>query len=115
VGVVEPPFDHVFPRFYVDVLAPYFAPGARLVDDRYASLALPGTPLDPEEAFFVTQDWNLQQMKAFISSWSASWNYRKDRGQDPIEVVAEELESVWGDASTIHRVQWPLFVRAVRL
>lgn len=115
VGVVEPPFDRVFDRFYVDVLAQYFAPGAKLVDDRYASLALPGTPLDPEEQFFVQQDWNLHQMKAFISSWSASRSYRRDRGRDPIEVIAEELGSAWGDASTIHRVRWPLFVRAVRL
>lgn len=49
VGHVEPPFNEVMGRFYRDVVSPYFAPGARLVNDRYEGIALPGEAVDVGE------------------------------------------------------------------
>jgi ubiquinone/menaquinone biosynthesis C-methylase UbiE len=115
VGHVEPPFDRVFYRFYYDILRPFFAPRARLVDEQYQTLVLPGEPLDPTEKFYVTAEWNLEQIKAFIMSWSGAQKYLEDRGQDPIDNISHELEALWGESDAIHRVRWPLFVRAARL
>jgi SAM-dependent methyltransferase len=39
LGIVEPPFDALFHRFYWEILKPYFAPATRLVDERYETLA----------------------------------------------------------------------------
>lgn len=115
VGHVEPPFDRVFHRFYYDVLRPYFGPRVALVDEHYRTLALPGEPLDPEEPFFVGAQWNLNQMKAFISSWSGARHYLEETGRDPFAVVADDLGALWGEPETIHDLRWPLFVRASRL
>ncbi|MEJ2720265.1 MAG: hypothetical protein P8181_03880 [bacterium] len=48
-------------------------------------------------------------------SWSGTQKYIEDRGENPTDIIAAELESVWGDADTTHRVRWPLFVRAARI
>jgi SAM-dependent methyltransferase len=115
VGHVEPPFDSVFYRFYYDVLSPFFSSGAKLVDEHYKTLVLPGESLDPKEPFFVTAEWNLDQMKAFIKSWSGAQKYSEERGHDPVDAISDELGSLWGTPTKIHRVRWPLFVRAARI
>ena len=74
VGYMEPPFDEIFLHFYQDILFNYFAPGARLVDDRYENITLPGETLDDGQ-FYVTANWNLDHMLGFIKSWSGAQKY----------------------------------------
>jgi SAM-dependent methyltransferase len=114
VGYVEPPFDRIFGRFYRDVVSPYFASGARLVDARYETITLPGESAEAGD-FFVSAAWNLDQMLAFIGSWSGTRQYIKERGEDPAAFISEELERLWGERERIHVVRWPLFIRISRL
>jgi SAM-dependent methyltransferase len=114
VGCVEPPFDQVFKRLYRDTLSPYFAGGARLVDDRYETIALPGEAIDPGE-FRMSALWNLDQMISFIGSWSGTQRYVAEKGRDPVTLIAEELEHLWGERKRVHTVRWPLFLRISRI
>lgn len=114
VAHVEPPFDRVLWKFYQDVVAPYFDPGARLVDERYETVTLPGVPVSIEP-LHVTVAWNLDQMMRFIGSWSGVRRYVAERGEDPGSLVANELARVWGDPLAVHTITWPLYVRASRL
>lgn len=115
IGLVEPPFDRVFYRFYDEVLRPYFSPKVIVVNERYKALSLPGEPADPEELFHVTAQWNLEQVKSFIHGWSGAQKYREDTGQDPIDKIGEELSTVWGSPDTVHKLSWPIFMRASRV
>jgi SAM-dependent methyltransferase len=114
VGHAEPPFDRFLGRFYREIVSPYFAAGARLVDDRYEAIRLPGTPIDPGK-FYVSANWTFDQMVAFIRSWSGTQEYMKQRGEDPIFLIAGELERFWGDPTLVLTVRWPLYMRIARL
>jgi SAM-dependent methyltransferase len=114
VGYVEPPFDEIFGRFYHDVVSPYFAAGAKLVDERYETITLPGEQITAEN-FFVSAAWNLEQMLAFIASWSGTQQYLRERGEDPVALIAEELEHLWGERDSVHTVRWRLYMRISRL
>jgi SAM-dependent methyltransferase len=114
LGVVEPPFDELFHRFYWETLKPYFAPATRLVDERYETLALPGEPL-AAPAFTVTAEWTLDQVLDFIASWSGVPKYREARGGDPVEEIRGELARFWPDAETRRELRWPLFLQLRRL
>lgn len=114
VGYVEPPFDQVFLRFYQDVLYDYFSPGARLVDDRYKSISLPGEPIDAGQ-FYVSAEWNLDQMLAFIKSWSGVQQYLKERGEYPAKLIDGELQKIWGSREKVNTIRWQLFIRISRL
>jgi len=114
VGYVEPPFDQLFARFYREVVASYFAPGARFVDDRYENITLPGEALRADQ-FHVTADWNLDQMFAFIRSWSGTQQYLQERGEDPVAIIADELTMLWGERENVHTIRWPLCIRISRL
>lgn len=114
VGYMEPPFDKLFLRFYQDVLYDYFAPGARLVDDRYENIILTGKSIDAGQ-FYVSADWNLHQMLAFIKSWSGTQQYIQEQGEDPTELIADELKQIWGNRDKVYTIRWPLFMRISRL
>lgn len=114
IGHMEPPFDVLFSRFYSDVLAPYFAANARLVDNRYESITLPGTPIDPID-LSMNANWTLDQMLGFIRSWSGTQAYLKERGQDPVDLIASELLALWDDPQRVHELHWPLYSRISRL
>lgn len=114
VGYVEPPYEKIFLCFYHNVLFPFFASGARLVDDRYETITLPGEPIDVEK-YFVSAKWNLEQMLAFIKSWSGTQQYIKEQGEDPVSLVADDLKQLWGDPESIQTIRWPLFVKISRL
>jgi len=114
VGIMKPPFDRLFDRFYRDVVGPYFAAGARLVDQLYATLPLPGRPIEPPR-LDVTASWNLAQMVDFIHSWSGSSVYRETTGRDPVNVIADQLQALWGPRDRVHALAWPLHVRLARL
>jgi len=113
VGDVEPPFDVVFDRLYRKVLKPYFAPQTRWVDERYATLPLPGTVIEAPR-FVMTADWSLRQALDFIDSWSGTAAFREAHGEDPLDLVRGELEVLWHD-EPVRTVRWPLYLRAVRL
>jgi ubiquinone/menaquinone biosynthesis C-methylase UbiE len=115
VGRVDPPLDEVFARFYREVIAPYFAPAVRFVDERYATLDLPGEAIAVERTFAVSAAWTLDQMLAFIGSWSATRQYIEERGEDPAALIAGELERIWGDRRRPLPVRWPLDIRVTRL
>jgi len=114
IGIMEPPFDRIFDTFYRDVLKPHFAEGARLVDELYETLILPGEPL-PAPKLHVSAEWRHAQLLDFIHSWSGAVKYQEAHGFDPVDVIAEELDAIWGGRDEIRSLKWPLFARISRL
>jgi SAM-dependent methyltransferase len=110
---VGPPFDQLIRDFYRHVLAPIAAPQLAHLDADYALLDLPGEPvLAPR--FEVAGDWDLAQLRHFISTWSSSQAYIGERGRHPADEIAGELTALWGDPAARRTVRWPLSLRAQR-
>lgn len=114
VAHVEPPFDDVLWRFYRDVVQPYFAPGARLVDERYEGIVLPGRALEPPP-FVLSVDWTASEILGFVSTWSGVQSYVEATGDDPVKMLEPDIEAVCGSPDSRHVVRWPLYLRASRL
>ena len=113
-GYIEPPFGKILKRFYDEVVSPYFAPGARLVDERYETIRLPGKEIEVPQ-FWMNTTWNMEQMLGFIRSWSGTQRYIQERGEDPVKLIVGELENLWGDRAKTYTIRWPLFVKVSRL
>ncbi|MCB1008980.1 MAG: class I SAM-dependent methyltransferase [Acidobacteria bacterium] len=113
-GIAEAPFDRVFDRLYVDVLKPYFASGARYVDERYETLDLPGTPVAAPR-FEIVCRWTLAQTLDYIGSWSATASYRRANGRDPVDAIRSELESLFDREPGERTLRLPIFLRVQRL
>lgn len=111
---VMPAVDAIVARLYDGALGPYWLPERRLVDEGYASLALPFTPLDTP-AFEMRVDWSAAQFLAYLSSWSAAQRHRNATGEEAIAAVADDIRAVWGDAEQVRPVRWTLAMRAGRV
>jgi SAM-dependent methyltransferase len=114
VAHVEPPFEAALRPFYRDVVGPYFAAGARLVDDRYRAIRLPGEAI-LAAAFSVSVQWTVAQMLDFVRTWSGVQAYIQATGRDPVTDLSPTLEEVWGSAQAVREVRWPLYLRASRV
>jgi len=114
VAHVAPPFDAILGPFYRDVVAPYFAPGARLVDGRYAAIELPGVALTAP-SFEMTAQWTAAEILRFVGTWSGVHAYRRSTGQDPARALADRLDAVCGARGAPHTLRWPVYLRAARV
>lgn len=114
VCYVEPPFDEVFLDFYRDVVGPYFPAGASLVDRRYETLELPGTPL-PAPRLAASVEWSLDRLRAFVMSWTGTLKFTEEHGESPVEALMAEVSPIWGDPAATRTLRWPLYVRVARL
>lgn len=111
---VEPPLGDVLWPFYRDVVGPHFAAGARLVDDRYETITLPGEPI-AAPSFIASTHWTAAQMLNYIRTWSGVQAYLQATHRDPVAALAPGIEEIWGAPETAREVRWPLYLRASRL
>ncbi|HEX5952771.1 MAG TPA: class I SAM-dependent methyltransferase [Rhodanobacteraceae bacterium] len=111
---VTPVVDAVIAHLYEDILGAFWSPERKLVDEGYASLALPfasvGVP-----SFEMRVEWNLPQLLAYLTSWSAAQKYLKATGEDAVASVAEELAAAWHEPEHARPVRWTLAIRAGRV
>lgn len=112
VAQLSAPLDRIFDRFYRDVLRPYFAPRARMVDHGYADLALPGVEVGAP-AFAATVRWDAPQALAFARTWSGVQAFREREGRDPVDDIEAEVTRAFGGES--HEIRLPLYLRVMRL
>lgn len=106
--------DPAVTRFQEEVLAGFWPERIEYVHARYATLPFPFEEIAAPR-FVMTADWNLEELKAFLATWSASQRYRQDRGRDPLDEIEPELTRAWGDPARRRQLEWPLFVRAGRV
>lgn len=108
------PLQEVLHHFYWDRLKPWFGPQTDLVDAGYATLDLPGEPL-PVPELAIEVEWDLAQLRDFLTSFSGVQRYLRERGEDPLELIGDELAAAWGEPGRRRPLRWPLALRAQRL
>ena len=114
VAHVGPPLEQVLGPFYSDVVGPYFAAAARMVDARYEGIVLPGEPL-VSPPFFVPVRWNAEQWLNFIRTWSGVQSYIASVKKDPVADIEDAVREALGGGDSAVETNWPLYVRAARL
>jgi SAM-dependent methyltransferase len=112
--IIEPAVDSLVFHYYTEVVAEYWPERWRYVDERYQTLPFPFPELTPP-AFEIKEEWNLDQLAGFLSSWSASKKYQAARGQHPIAAIWPDLVQAWGAPDQARKIRWPLFLRIGRI
>lgn len=109
---VTPEIDRVFDRFYHETTGPYWPPERVHVENRYRDFEFPFEEL-PFPPLLITRQWTVDELAAFLESWSAVARYRQAHGADPIPAVREELRALWGEGR--RTVTWEMFGRLGRV
>lgn len=115
VHQINEPVDAVVEKLYENVLGDYWPPERRLVENHYRDINFPSTTC-LEQNFIMTREWSLEQICDYFTSWSALQRYRKQNGNDPLELIMEDLRHAWGmNPEKTQVVTWPLTVKLVRM
>lgn len=111
---VSAPVDAVVHHLYHDLLAGYWPPERRHVEDRYRALPFPFAEVAAPE-FPMAVHWDLAQLRSYLGSWSALQARRRALGGDPLQLIDTALAQAWGDPAAAREVRWLLTVRAGHL
>ena len=85
-------------------------PGREHVDDGYRNLPFPYPEL-AAPSFSIEEDWNLDQLLGYVSSWSAVVRCMEREGTDPLGDLATVMSRGWGAPGRVRRVTWPISIR----
>ena len=113
-SVEDDPVGDAIERFGTEVLGNFWPPEVRHVLGGYAEIEFPPGEI-AVPSFEMMVQWTLPELLGFVRSWSGVAAYREERGEDPVELLGEELAQLWTDAEVARRVSWPLAVRAARV
>ncbi|MBK7815622.1 MAG: class I SAM-dependent methyltransferase [Rhodocyclaceae bacterium] len=106
----EPAINDVLGDFYANTLGPHWPPERRWVDLAYGG----GMPFPFREvatpSFEIRLEWSLDDLLAYLGTWSATARYRQATGRDPITALGERLASVWAEGR--REIVWPIALRA---
>lgn len=103
--------DAAVQHFYREVAGPHWPAGRRHVENGYAELAFPFTPLRPP-ALWIRLDWDLAAFLGYVRSWSATARLRAQAGDAPLLAFEQQLRERWGDPAAPREVRWPITMRA---
>ncbi|KAI9144530.1 S-adenosyl-L-methionine-dependent methyltransferase [Paraphysoderma sedebokerense] len=122
---ISPSVDSAVHRFYSEIVGPYWMFERKLVESQYRDLPFPFEKVDegPQgsggketiKEFASEMEWEFDQLKGYLSSWSATQGYMKANGRDAVEEYEGELRKAWGSVDETKRVEYPIFLRAGRV
>jgi SAM-dependent methyltransferase len=111
---IGPGIDERIRHFYEVTVGPYWPPGRKHTEVGYRTLPFPFPEL-PFPSAVMEQHWGLEELGAYLRTWSSVMRFMESLGTDPVGPLLQELAPAWGPAETQWRIEWPLAGRIGRL
>ncbi|HWU02655.1 MAG TPA: class I SAM-dependent methyltransferase [Novosphingobium sp.] len=99
-----------FDRFYTQEIGPYWPPERRMVDEGYANIAFPFSPL-PAPAIDIMRQWSAADFLGYVSTWSAVRRAREDGHEALLTSFSHDLLGAWGNPADRRTIRWPVAMR----
>ncbi len=110
---LDPNIDSLLLHYYENVVGPYWAPERRLLEMGYRTMPFPFEEYSAPP-IFIESDWNLYDLAGYLGTWSATQQYIRANGTDPVPEIAEQISKFWGDPAASKHIRWPLSIRIGR-
>jgi SAM-dependent methyltransferase len=101
-------------EFEHGTVGPYWPANRKWVDEGYRTIPFPFAEI-AMPSFDLRVKWTLGQLGEYLRSWSAVSRFRRERGQDPVKPLLQQLEHHWEDPDRPRDVTWPLSLRVGRI
>ncbi|MGE5468663.1 MAG: class I SAM-dependent methyltransferase [Ignavibacteria bacterium] len=107
----DPGIDEIFLDYYRRVLAPWWPAERKWVDEGYRTLPFPFTEI-PAPAFEIRLQWTLEDLLAYLRTWTATRYLAQAENRDPTLPLGEALQPLWGEGT--REIVWPIAMRVGR-
>jgi len=106
--------DPIIERFHDVTLGPWWPEERAHIDTGYRDIPrrFPEVELPP---VVMEAEWTLEQLVAYLDTWSSVQRLRNETGVDPLPALREELLPVWGDPEAARIIRWPLVLMGGRI
>ena len=109
---INPTINKLIMEFYNGTVGPYWDNARRLVEDGYQSIYFPFETIQAP-SFDITVHWTLDQLAGYLSSWSATQGFTREKGYDPVPLFVKSLDQYCHNAEMI--VTFPVFSKMGRV
>lgn len=113
-GLIEtfPKADAIISRFYSEIVGPFWDEERRYLDEKYQTIPFPFEEIESPE-FTASFEWSIDQMIGYLRTWSAVKQYRNHTGNDPLDLIYDELNESWNNQT--RTVNFPIYTRVARI
>ena len=111
---IEPEIDKTITENLLKPIDSFWAEGNRQVMNGYRDLIMPFEEIQNKPNFVMKIEWNLNQLLAYLRTWSAVKRYITEVGNDPVADLESKLKTIWQEPDKAKIVQMPLFLRVSR-
>ncbi|ETO92910.1 class I SAM-dependent methyltransferase [Legionella oakridgensis] len=112
LGRMNEKIDAIIGKLYLDILGErYWPKERRYIDEHYQSIPFPFQRI-MTPAFVIEKNLDLYALLGYLNTWSAVKEYQKYNHENPIELIINDLQAVWGDPKEQRIMRWPLHVLA---
>lgn len=101
--------DPLFLDYYHNEVGPYWDPARKLVEDHYRSIPFPFKEITAPE-FFIEVLWKRDAFTNYLTTWSATQKFIREKGYNPVETLTESLKQFWNDGEE-KIVRFPIFLK----
>lgn len=105
--------DDLILEFYEKKVGPYWDPERKIIEQEYRTLSFPFDDLGTSH-FQLPNQWSLDDLLGYLSTWSAVRHYEQARGTNPVREYEEKFRAMWGE-DAVKRVVTLVFVRVGRI
>ncbi len=109
---IDTAIDAVYDRLYREILDDYWPPERRYVENRYRDISFPFDKIKTPDDLTMEMYVGLNGFVGYLNSWSATQKYLQKNGQNPIDLIFDDLQAAWGNPETVRRVCFPVFMIA---
>lgn len=99
-------------QFYYDIIFSYWDAERRHVENNYESVEF-NFHLLPSKSFSTDLIYTKKHLIGYLQSWSAVQNYIKANSSSPIDVILDNLDSIWKEETK--KVHFPIFLKIGRI
>ncbi len=110
---VTPEISALVDRLSYQIVKTYWPPERRWVDEEYHTLPFPFAEVETP-ALAIEERWDLGRLLDYIGTWSSTQRYLQAHGQDPRELIWDEISAAWGDPDQEREIRFPIMMRAGR-
>ncbi|MFQ5604063.1 MAG: class I SAM-dependent methyltransferase [bacterium] len=107
---VDRQIDRLLLDFYQNMVGDFWPAERKLLEDEYAPLPFPFREIQPPP-FKMTCHWNLGELVGYLNTWSAVQKYKIAHKTDPLDLITERLENLWGLKEAKKKITWPVCLR----